>query len=61
MEDIGVGDYGNKFVLGDYVTVVIKGVQYSVQVTGYVLKRNSDGFKFGLVLGNPGPRRTRPR
>lgn len=53
MEDIGVGDFGTKFVLGDLVTVVVNGVQYTVQVTGYVLKRNSEGLKFGLVLGNP--------
>lgn len=53
MEDMGATQYGHEWQIGDTVTVVVDGVEMPVLVTGYVLKRDRDGFRFGALLGDP--------
>src|SRR5690606_29207748 len=53
MEDIGIAQYGHEWQIGDPVTTIVEGTEMPVLVTGYVLKRNKDGFKFGAILGDP--------
>lgn len=53
MEDMGTAEYGHSYKIGDTVTVVVENVEMFVPVTGYVLKKDKDGTRFGLILGNP--------
>lgn len=53
MEDVGIAEFGHEWKIGDTVTVVVENVEFDVLVTGYVLKLDKDGFRFGAILGDP--------
>lgn len=52
MEDF-FSDFGVEWHLGDHITVVVQGVEMQADVTGYVLKYDSNGFRMGVILGDP--------
>ncbi|WP_405057044.1 siphovirus ReqiPepy6 Gp37-like family protein [Kribbella sp. NBC_01505] len=45
--------FGTDWSLGDKITVVVENQELSADVTGFVLRANSDGFKVGVVIGDP--------
>ncbi len=45
--------FGKEWNLGDRVSVTVQDQELKVDVTGYVLKANSDGFRVGVVIGDP--------
>lgn len=46
--------YLRDYQLGDKVAVVLDTIERKSTVTGYVLKADSSGTRFGVVLGDPG-------
>lgn len=45
--------FGTDWYLGDKITVVVEDQELAADVTGFVLRANSDGFKVGVVIGDP--------
>lgn len=52
MEDF-FSDFGVDWHLGDHITVVVQGEEMAADITGYVLKYDSNGFRMGVILGDP--------
>ncbi|MFI2673995.1 siphovirus ReqiPepy6 Gp37-like family protein [Streptomyces albidoflavus] len=52
-DDAGTMRYGTHWQLGDRVTVVAGGQELVSVVTGMKLKADSDGFRLGVLLGDP--------
>lgn len=52
MED-GAMRFGHDWYLGDKVSVVVENQELTSNATGMVLKADSDGFKAGVLLGDP--------
>ncbi|WP_031513713.1 siphovirus ReqiPepy6 Gp37-like family protein [Streptomyces sp. NRRL F-5123] len=52
MED-GAMRYGIDWGLGDKVTVIVEGQELTSNATGVVMKADADGFKVGVLLGDP--------
>lgn len=52
MED-GSMRFGHDWYLGDKVSVVVENQELVSNATGLVVKANSDGFKVGVLLGDP--------
>lgn len=51
MEDF-FSSFGVDWHLGDHITVVVQGVEMQADITGYVLKYDSSGFRMGVTLGD---------
>ena len=52
MED-GAMRFAHDWYLGDKVSVVVEGQELTSNATGMVMQANADGFKVGVVLGDP--------
>ncbi|MFF7800256.1 siphovirus ReqiPepy6 Gp37-like family protein [Streptomyces olivaceus] len=52
MED-GAMRFGHDWYLGDKVSVVVEDQELTSNATGLVLRASSDGFKVGVLLGDP--------
>ncbi|MDH6462052.1 hypothetical protein M2302_002227 [Micromonospora sp. A200] len=52
MEDSAM-DFGTHWNVGDQVAVVVEGQEVKATVTGYVMKVDQEGFRLGVVLGDP--------
>lgn len=52
MED-GAMRFGLDWGLGDKVSVVVEGQELTSNATGMVMKIDSDGFRVGVLLGDP--------
>jgi hypothetical protein len=45
-------DYGTEWELGDIVSVIVNGTEFSAQVSGWALRAGPDGVMFGITLGD---------
>ncbi|WP_405056960.1 siphovirus ReqiPepy6 Gp37-like family protein [Kribbella sp. NBC_01505] len=45
--------FGADWYLGDKISVVVENQELVADVTGFVLKANKEGFKVGVVIGDP--------
>ncbi|WP_326554679.1 siphovirus ReqiPepy6 Gp37-like family protein [Micromonospora sp. NBC_01813] len=52
MEDF-YSTFGVDWNLGDRITVVVRDVEMQADITGYVLRYDANGFRMGVILGNP--------
>lgn len=52
MED-GAMRFGHDWYLGDKVSVVVEDQELTSNATGMVMKADADGFKVGVLLGDP--------
>lgn len=52
MED-GAMRFGHDWYLGDKVSVVVEGQELTSNATGMVMKADADGFRVGVLLGDP--------
>lgn len=52
MED-GAMRFGHDWNLGDTVSVVVENQELTSNATGMVMKADSDGFRVGVLLGDP--------
>lgn len=46
-------EFGKDWFLGDRISMVVDDQELAADVTGFIFKVNSDGFKVGVVIGDP--------
>jgi hypothetical protein len=51
--DDGAMRFGHDWYLGDKVAVVVEGQELTSNATGMVMKADADGFRVGVLLGDP--------